>query len=80
MNGTELKSLKEWIQSVDLKLNNYLIGTGKAITGIRTDMTEMKTEMTETRTDVSWIKKFFWIAMTVSIGAILTAAFGFILR
>ena len=66
MNNTELKSLRSWIESVDKKLDNHLIGVGKEITEIKTDM--------------SWIKKFFWIAMTASMGAILTALFSLIIK
>ena len=73
MSNGDLQQIRKWIQSVsdkvkkiDEKLDNHLVSIGKEITEIKTDM--------------SWIKKFFWIIMTVSIGAILTAVFSIILK
>jgi len=66
MNNQEYKRLEKWIRLVDERLDNHLVGVAKEITEIKIDM--------------SWIKKFFWIAMTVSIGAILTAVFSLIIK
>jgi len=37
-------------------------------------------EMGMVRTDVQWLKGFFWIIATASIGALVTALFGLILK
>ena len=73
MNNGELKQIRKWIEEVDKKLNNHLISFGKDVTGIKISITGIKT-------DVSWLKKFFWIVMTVSIGAIITALLTLIIR
>ncbi len=37
-------------------------------------------EMGEVRTDVKWLKQFFWIVATASVGALVAALFGLILK
>ena len=66
MNNQEYTKLKEWIKSVDDKLDNHLVGIGK--------------EIAEIKTDVSWIKKFFWLVMSVSLTAIIAALFSIVIK
>ena len=66
MEKEEYTKLKEWIKSVDDKLDNHLVGIGK--------------EIAEIKTDVSWIKKFFWLVISVSLTAIIAAFFSIIIK
>ncbi len=66
MNNKEYTKLKEWLIKVDKKLDNHLV-----------DVAE---DITEIKTDLKWIKKFFWIVMTFSIGVILAAFFSIIIK
>lgn len=66
MNNQEYTKLKEWLRRIDDKLDNHLVSVGK--------------EIAEIKTDVSWIKKFFWLVITVSTTAIIVAIFSVILR
>ncbi len=66
MNDQEYTKLKEWLKSVDKKLDNHLVSIGK--------------EIAEIKTDVSWIKKFFWLVISVSLTAILAAFFSIIIK
>ena len=66
MENQEYTKLKEWIKSVDDKLDNHLVGIVK--------------EIAEIKTDVSWIKKFFWLVMSVSLTAIIAAFFSIIIK
>ncbi len=66
MEKEEYTRLKEWIKSVDDKLDNHLVGIGK--------------EIAEIKTDVSWIKKFFWLVISVSLTAIIAAFFSIIIK
>ena len=66
MENQEYTKLKEWIKSVDDKLDNHLVGIGK--------------EIAEIKTDLKWLKKFFWIVMTSSIGAVILVLFNLIFK
>ena len=61
-----LKDLKEWIKSVDKKLDNHLIHAAQ--------------DTAEIRNDVSWLKKFFWVVAASSIGALITGLFNLLLK
>ena len=36
-----------------------------------TEMGEVKTDLATVKTDVSWLKKYFWIVATASIGGLV---------
>lgn len=66
MNIKEYQKLENWIKKIDDKLDNHLISVGKDIARITNDM--------------DWIKRFFWLIATISVGAILTTVFSVIFR
>ena len=39
------------------------------------EMGEVKTDLAKVKTDVAWLKRFFWIVATSSIGALLAGVF-----
>ena len=51
---------------IDLIMNNHLA--------------HIASDLKEVIVDVAWLKKFFWIIASASIGAVLTALFGLILK
>ena len=61
-----IKDLKDWIKSVDTKLDNHLVHAAK--------------DTAEIRSDVGWLKKFFWIVSASSIGALVTGLFNLLLK
>ncbi len=36
------------------------------------EMGEVKNDLAKVKTDVSWLKRFFWVVSTSSIGALIT--------
>lgn len=60
------ESITEDIKEINVKLGNHLVHFG--------------IEMTSIRTDVTWISKFFWIICTASVGSLVAAVLGLILK
>ena len=44
------------------------------------EITEIKVGQTEIKTDVSWLKQFFWIIATTSIGSVIASILNLILK
>jgi hypothetical protein len=44
------------------------------------EMGDVRTSLNEVRTDVCWLKKFFWIIATSSIGGLVTGVMNLLLR
>ena len=66
MNNGDLQQIRNWIKEIDTKLDNHLH--------------RVSADIAEIKTDMSWVKRFFWLIITISMGAILTAFYSLILR
>ena len=42
-------------------------------------LTHMQTDLTKVGTDVDWLKRFFWIIATASVGGLITAIINLLL-
>ena len=73
MKAKEIQYLRNWVHSVDEKLGNHLTDAAKDFSSIRIDMSQIGS-------DVSWLKKFFWIVATASVGALITGLFNLVLK
>jgi len=52
----------------------------KTVNDIRDNhLVHLKTEMTKVGTDVDWLKRFFWIIATASIGGLIAALINLII-
>ena len=52
----------------------------KTVNDIRDNhLVHLKTEMTKVGTDVDWLKRFFWIIATASIGVLIAALINLII-
>ncbi len=52
----------------------------KAVNEIKDNhLVHLKTSMTKVGTDVDWLKRFFWIIATASIGGLITAVVNLLL-
>jgi hypothetical protein len=52
----------------------------KAVNEIKDNhLTHMQTDLTKVGTDVDWLKRFFWIIATASIGGLITAIINLLL-
>ena len=47
---------------------------------IQKDVTDLKIGMNGVKTDVSWLKRFFWIIATASVGALLAGIINIIIN
>jgi len=65
MENGNIEKLKNLEKNVELIRDNHLPHIQDSIQGIKIDLIK-------TRTDVAWIKRFFWIIATTSIGALIT--------
>ena len=52
----------------------------KHIETINSELGEIKIQTIKIKTDVCWLKRFFWIVATSSIGALLVSLFNLLLR
>jgi archaellum component FlaC len=75
-----MKSNNDNLKQIERRLENIEIQTTNHISGIKKDVSCIRQEVTKIGTDVTWLKKFFWLIMSTSTGAILVALFGLILR
>jgi len=50
------------------------------ITEIKKDVSCIKQTVTKIGTDVTWLKKFFWLVMGVSVTAVIGAVFGLFIQ
>ncbi len=53
--------------------NNHLAHVEK-------DLSSLKTDFVTVKTDVSWLKRFFWVVATASIGALITGILNLVLK
>lgn len=44
----------------------------KDVSNIKEDIADIKVEVGVVKTDVDWLKKFFWLLVTATVGAIVT--------
>ena len=52
----------------------------KAVNDIKDNhLVHMQTDLTKVGTDVDWLKRFFWIIATASIGGLITAIINLLL-
>lgn len=58
--------LKEWIKSVDLRLENHLH--------------EVLPKIAELKTDVKYLRKFFFIVATASIGGLIAGIINLLMQ
>lgn len=58
--------------SIETIKENHLAHIEKSIGALQINYTEIKT-------DVGWLKQFFWIVATASIGGLIASVFGVIL-
>ena len=42
-------------------------------------LTHMQTDLTKVSTDVDWLKRFFWVIATASVGGLITAIINLLL-
>ena len=75
-----MKSNNDNLKQIERRLENIEIQTTNHISGIKKDVSCIRQDVTKIGTDVTWLKKFFWLIMSTSTGAILVALFGLILR
>jgi len=69
-------------------MEENIISIKGSIEGIKTnhlahvqkDVAELKDKMVGVRTDLIWLKKFFWIVTTASIGSLVAGVINLILR
>jgi len=70
------KRLGDHVTSDDHRFNNI----DESLDMLRIDVSKMKdnhlqhleTDMADVKTDVAWLKRFFWIVITASVGALAT--------
>ena len=60
-------------EDIETIKNNHLAHVEK-------DITELKTGMTGVVTDLVWLKKFFWLIATASVGSLATGLINLLLR
>ena len=75
-----MKSNNDNLKQSERRLENIEIQTTNHISDIKKDVSCIRQAVIKTGTDVTWLKKFFWLIMSTSTGAILVALFGLILR
>lgn len=81
MNG----DIEKWMKSLDEKVENHLHDVAlefkeirKLIAKIVGERADDRVKDATTRNDVAWLKRFFWIVATSSIGALVTGIIGLI--
>ena len=67
------KRLDKLESKVDTIMENHLVH-------IKDDIVELKEEISVISTNVFWLMKFFWIVATASIGSLVTAVMGLIIK
>ena len=67
------KRLDKLESKVDTIMENHLVN-------IKDDIVELKEEISVISTNVFWLMKFFWIVATASIGSLVTAVMGLIIK
>jgi len=55
----------------DIK-TNHIAHIQSDIQGMSKCVSSMKRDSAEVKTDVAWLKRFFWIVATTSLGSLLT--------
>ena len=57
-----------------------ILTTEEHIAIINSEMGTIKTDVAKIKTDVSWLKKFFWIIATTSIGALVAGIINLLIK
>ena len=68
--GRKIKGLSDTVTTIK---DNHLAHLGA-------DITDIKISMTKNTTDTDWLKRFFWIVATGSIGALVASVLNLILK
>ncbi len=67
------KRLDKLEEKVDLITNNHLAH-------LKEDFFELKSVVGVVSTNVTWLLKFFWVAATASVGSLVAAIMGLIIK
>lgn len=79
---------EQWNQSHQLADNVAFVAIQKGVDEIKdnhlahveTAISDMKEKLTNVSNDVSWLKRFFWLIATASIGGLLTGVVNLLLK
>lgn len=68
-----MEEIKRRLEKIESHMTNH-------ITDIKKDVSCIRQEVTKIGTDVTWLKKFFWLIMGVSVAAVIGSVFGLIFK
>jgi len=81
LTQAEIKQLKTDVEDVkghvsimnreQGELRDAQVEFNKCLSSVKNEISGLKTDMTKVKTDMEWIKKFFWLVASSSVGALV---------
>ncbi len=78
-----MEETKEVNARQEERMNNiekHIEVTNEELGSVKKDIGEIKVDVAQVKTDLTWLKKFFWIIATSSIGSLIGSFFVLLFR
>jgi len=71
---------KKDLEKLTIKNAGHIETINDEMGDLRDTQTDIKENLAKVTTDVSWLKRFFWVVVTASIGSLIAGLVGIIIK